>query len=399
MSFHVIPSRCVIVVLLSLLIHSPAAHGQGPPGGPPPANVRVAEVRFEEVREMRLITGQVEPARRSVVTSQERGQVTVSPPEPGTAVKQGQVIAQLDDKLLTIERDALAAAVEEAKSNIAEREAQYQLAQRDRSRIEQLVQSNVAREKELEDARDQEAAASARVSLARALVTIAESRLAGINQQIVNMKIVSPFDGFVVRKLTEVGQWIDPGNGVAEVVMISGVKVRLDVPESMAAHIPLDEPLTLEIVGPNLTRNAKVFSIVPDADPQARTFRVLFKIDNADAALMPGHSARAHLPTGLTTQALTVPKDAVQLTPTGTAVYVNRGGVAQQVPVLVRFPTGDRFVVDAMLRSGDQVVIEGNERLFPGQPLNIASPTPPAPAASPAASPAAPPSSSSSTSK
>ena len=69
----------------------------------------------------------------------------------------------------------------------------------------------------------------------------------------------------------------------------------------------------------------------------------------------------------------------MNLTPTGMLAYASRGGVAVPVNVVIRFGVGDRFVVDAALRPGERVVIEGNERLMPGTPLQVL------PAAAPAA--------------
>ena len=82
-------------------------------------------------------------------------------------------------------------------------------------------------------------------------------------------------------------------------------------------------------------------------------------------------SVAAELPTGAIVKAITVPRDAVQTTPTGAVVYANRGGVAVSIPVSIRFGAGDRFVIDGQLQPNEQVVIEGNERLTPGTPLKI----------------------------
>ncbi|MEX0742241.1 MAG: hypothetical protein WD079_05535, partial [Phycisphaeraceae bacterium] len=93
--------------------------------------------------------------------------------------------------------------------------------------------------------------------------------------------------------------------------------------------------------------------------------------------IKPGMSVRSQLPTGEAMQAMTVPRDAVQTTPSGTVVFVNRNGVAAAVPVRVQFGSGDRFVLDeTSLRDGEQVVVQGNERLAPGQPLRIVEDAP-----------------------
>ena len=360
------------IALLAPLVSPQPLRAQAPSGGPPPANVRVGEVRLEPVRQLRLVTGQVEPARRTLVTTEQGGRVTEAPPEPGMAVAAGQPIAKLDDTVLKIDLAAADAIVREMDATVDERQALLDLTRRARQSLEDLVRANSARQRELDDARDQEAAAAARLELAKAQQQAAAAGAARIKQQIDYTTVLSPFDAFVVRKGTEVGQWVNPGDTVAELVVTERVKIKLDVPESMVHQVPLNEPLELEIVGIGATRRAVVFSVVPDADSQARTFRVLFKLDNPDGMLKPGMAVRANLPTGQTVQALTAPKDAVQTTASGPMVYANRGGKAVQVPVLIRFSHGDRFVIDAALQPGEQVVIEGNERLFPGQPLKIA---------------------------
>ncbi|MBI1367447.1 MAG: efflux RND transporter periplasmic adaptor subunit [Planctomycetes bacterium] len=339
--------------------------------GPPPANVRLGVVKTMKVIEQRLVTGQIEPARRSLVAAEGAGRVTVGPGEPGTEVKAGQTVAQIDDALLKIDRDAAEAQVNEAESSIHEMEAALASVERDRKRIAQLLASDVARQKELDDAVDKESMARARLNVTNAVLAQMKAKRDRLNVQLEKTKVIAPFDAFITRKSTEVGQWVAPGDPVVELVETQRVKVKLEVPQFMIAQVPMDRPVEISFDAIDAKRSADVFSIVPDADPKARTFRVLFKLDNADGMLKPGMSASAQLPTGKVIEAMTVPRDAVRTTPTGNIVFAARGGLAIAVPVLIRFGEGDRFVVDAALNDGEQVVIEGNERLFPGQPLKV----------------------------
>jgi RND family efflux transporter MFP subunit len=339
--------------------------------GPPPANVRVGEIRKMSVIEKRLVTGQIEPSRRTIVAAEESGRVTVGPPEPGTAVEKGQIVSRIDDALLTVSHQVTEAQVQEAQATVDEMQAELSTATRTRSRIEQLVASDVARQKELEDSRDSESVAQARLALAQAALNRAKGNLQMLEIQLDKTRVIAPFDAYVTRKSTEVGQWLSAGDPVVELVETVRVKVKLDVPQFMIDAVPLDEPVSLRFDAIGAAREAEVFSIVPDGDPKARTFRVLFKLENADGALKPGMSASSQLPTGKTLEALTTPRDAVITTATGSLIYAVRGGVAVAVPVFVRFGQGDRFAIDADLSPGDPVVIEGNERLFPGQPVNV----------------------------
>jgi len=369
---------CCAALLLAFVTHEAMAQG-----GPPPASVRVGTAEVKQVQMRRLVVGRIEPAKRSIVAAERSGRVMIAPKEPGLSVTAGEVVAKIDDTLLKIERAGAKIAVEQAEAQIAEAAAQFSLARRNRERTQGLVQSNVARQKELDDVIDQESAAQARLDLTKAVAQRTRNELDRLDEIIRKTEVKAPFDAYIVLKHTEVGQWADSGDPIVELVMTSGVKVRLDVPQSLIGELPMSEPIDLQIDALQKARAARVFSVVPDADPQARTFRVLFKLDNPDGLLKPGMSVSAQLPTRDITAALTVPKDAVQTTPTGDTVYVVRGGRAQPVSVAVRFSDGDRFVIDGRIESGEQVVIEGNERLMPGQPLKVqngpakAAPEPP----------------------
>ncbi|MDH3583672.1 MAG: efflux RND transporter periplasmic adaptor subunit [Phycisphaerae bacterium] len=369
---------------------SDLARGQGakPAGagqGPPPANVRVEPVRREQVVQRRLVIGRVEPARRSLLTGEEAGLVVAAPPEPGLAVKRDAVLARVDDKLLKLQAKAAEASVREAEAAVAERRALLELAVRNRKNLQGLFDSNVAKRKELDDAISEESAVQARLALATAVLQRGQAQRDELKERLNKTVIRAPFDAFIVRKQTELGQWLAAGDPVVELVEISRVKVRLDVPQGMIDAVAGDEPITLHIDALRTDRTTKLFSIVPDADPQSRTFDVLLKLDNADGRLKPGMSVSAQVPTGTRVAALTVPRDAVRTTPVGHTVFANRGGRAVAVPVTVRYGVGDRFVVaDGGLREGEQVVVEGNERLFSGQPLKVIPATPPAAASRPA---------------
>ena len=385
----------IIFVVTGLLLAGggePILAQDGGMQGPPPALVRVDVVRRQTVQQRRLLTGSIKAVRRSVVASEESGRVVQAPPDPGTPVKAGAVLVKLDDALLRIQRQATDHATGAAQATVQQRQAELQLAERQRQRREELVARGAINEKELDDARDDEAGALAALHQAQALVRQRQSELAEYDERLSNMTIAAPFDGVVVAKSTEIGQWLAPGDTVAEVVETQRVDAVLDVPELMVGQLAADEPVTLSIEAVGVKRQAPVYRIVPEGDARARTFPVLIRLDNPEAKLKVGMTVTAELPTGQRVEALTVPRDAVILRPMGTLVYVQRGGVAAPVPVIVHFGAGDRYVVDGALNPDEQVVVEGNERLFPGQPLNIvgqgaapAEDPPPAPAAEPAA--------------
>ncbi len=333
------------------------------------------------------------------------------------------------------ERKAARAAVRSAKATIRARKAELEKATRQRKRLETLYQRNVAEKKELEDARDDEASARAQWQAAKgerqrkkAQVEELDAKVAELEERRSRKMIRSPFDGYVAEKTAEAGEWLDAGDPVATLVDISVVKAVFDVPESMVdavrprgeafserLGIPKKKTIPMEwisrmifadpgttVANPStvgketiqLTRKLRraarstvavhvrvdavsqsrrgwIYRVVPDGHPRARTFPVFVRLKNEGRRLKPGMTAEVSLAASGKMEALTVPRDAVTLTPSGSVVFASRDGRAALVPVEVRFGVGERFVVSGNLDDGERVVVEGNERLRPGQPLNI----------------------------
>jgi multidrug efflux pump subunit AcrA (membrane-fusion protein) len=80
-------------------------------------------------------------------------------------------------------------------------------------------------------------------------------------------------------------------------------------------------------------------------------------------------TARVLLPVGAPRTSIAVPRDAIVLGPQGAAVYVVREGIAHAVPVSTGAAEGQLIEVRGELRAGERVVVRGNERLRPGQPV------------------------------
>jgi RND family efflux transporter MFP subunit len=359
----------------------------------PPALVRVGEVRRETVQEQRLVTGRVEPSRVSLVAAEESGRVMQAPPDVGLAVEADQVLARLDDTLIRAQRDAAAAALQEAHASMAEAQAEVDLARRVRERYEKLVPTDAASELEYDQAVRDEQVTEARLENIQALLAQRKAQLAELDERLDNMVVRAPFDGFITRKEAEEGQWLSPGQPVVEVVAIDPVDAVIAVPEQMIGALSDGAKVQVQISGAGVERMVAVDRIVPDADRRSRTFPVYIRLDNPTGVIKPGMTAEAELPTGRQVQAITVPRDAVQVTPTGPIVFVNRNGMAQAVNVRLMFSIADRMVIDAPLAAGEQVVVEGNERLTPGmpQPLIVKNGSEPAPPASQPTEPDAPP--------
>lgn len=348
--------------------------------GPPPARVRVEPLKMMDVEQRRSVTGDLRASARSRVATQVAGQVIEMLVDVGDEVERGAVIARLDSELLEID---LVRALAEQRANEAmvdERRASIRLAEFDVERLTLLSESQGATVRELEDARARLDAENARLAVAQADLAAAESDVARIRKRIADTQVKAPFAGQVITKATEVGEWLGEGGEVVEMVSIETIDAYLDVPEQFIGalqRVGLSEgeratvSIRIDAIGA-VVESADVI-VIGDGDRLARTFPVRVRITNPDRDMKPGMSVTGSVPTGERTTALTISKDAVIRNDAGTIAYYDNGGVAAVRPVQLVFAVGDRYVIreSGGWSTDSRVVIEGNERLYPSQPLNI----------------------------
>lgn len=360
------------VALASVLVDS-AAVAQGPP----PASVRVDAVRMETVQEHRLVTGELRAVRRAKVATEEPSLVMDVPVQEGQRVRKGDVLARLDQRRLEIELREVQASQLAAESAVDERRAETQWRKRDLESLASLSAGGASNPKELYDAQWNSKIAEAKLAGAERLLAVMAARAELLQRRIADTTIAAPFDGVVVSKVAEVGQWLAEGDTVIELVSSGPIDAWLDVPQQYADAIFGKTPsisIAIEATGETLTTSQ--LRNVPLIDPKARTFSLIARLDNARDQLAPGMSLTAWVPTGDSGERLTIHKDAVLRNDAGTFIYVARStaqdapSVATPVEVQVLFAVKDRFVVRSpALAAGDLAVVEGNERLFPMAPV------------------------------
>lgn len=366
-------------------------------GGPPPTPVHVDAVREELVQERRRVTGELRPTRRSRIATREPGLIVELAVTEGDAVRTGDLLCRLDAERLEISARELEAEIEFARAIVSERNAEVERMQRDFDAIAAASERGAANPKELGDAGSMLTAANARREQARRTILVNEARLDLWRQRIADTRILAPFDGIVAARGAELGEWVAEGSAVLDLVSIGPIEAWIDVPQEIGAKLlslgdqvgstTLDARMDASGARVSLDR----LRIVPVLDQRTRTYPIVSLIEAAEG-LAPGMSLTAWVPTGTEAERLTLHRDAVLRGPTGAFVYVVRGAPAGRptggggppgtgsgggpppapesaVPasIEVLFDVGDRVVVASRdLRSGDRVVIEGNERLYPG---------------------------------
>lgn len=418
-----------------------------------PAKVTVAEVNSPDgVAAYRAFVGTIEGKRHSLVGSAVGGRVIEYHVNEGDRVKEGDPLAKLLTSNLDIQIRAARAELEfrkhellewkngsreeekqQAESRMKAAEAAMKFAKYRFGRTKELVGRNAATPNQLEDdssaadvANDMYFAAKATYDLVMAgtrpeKMAQAEARVDAAQEEVERLldlldkhTIRAPFNGYVVAEHTEVGQWIEVGRIVAEVIEVDSVEIRVPVQEAYVANLKKGAVARIEVEAlPNQKFSGEVTAIVPKADEKSRSFPVRVELKNTideDGVplLKPGMFARVWLPVNQKNQPLLVPKDALVLGGPQPIVFVvekappakaetpgapkpekpaEPGFVVRAVPVQVGIATQGWIEVRGDLKVGQMVVVEGNERLQPDSAV-VPEPAkidlPPAPPARPA---------------
>lgn len=381
--------------VLSLAALQVIAHGQEPGSGPPPTPVRAIRAALQETQAREAVTGSLRAAYDAELAAREEGAVLAIHAREGRLVGKGDAIVEIDTKRLVAQREGVAARLAEAQAAAIRAGAEADDADEDLGAIEAAAKGGSAvSDRELRRARTLAKSLRASVNAAerRSDALSAELDLWGL--RIADATLRAPFDGTVVENHVEVGEWVSPGTPLVRLVSTGNLEVWLDLPErlmSSSAAIMAGGTIRLQAGARNGAVVATNLRMIPRVNPATRTFPIVALIQGGSASgLSPGMSASAWIPVGEKKSTLMIPKDSLVYRPAGVAVMTVVGrdeggasvaGVASMVPIRILFESEREVAVEASkggLRAGAVVIVEGNERLFPGTQV-AASIQPPRP--------------------
>lgn len=357
----------------------------GAPAGPPPASVFVGPVQTETAREFSRVTGSLRAVARAEVAAKEAGALEEIFVDEGDAVKAGQTLIILDRRRIDAEIAEAKASRTAAEVLVTQREAESKRAQLDFEMKTGLYEKRAVSRTELLDSEREKKVSAAQVKAASDQLNVAKSRLALLEVREDDLEVTAPFQGRIVERHVEPGEWVSPGEPVVSLVSNGLIEAWLDVPERFAAAVA-DDPSALKVVAEaaGLSATATSLKRIAEVDMRSRLFKLVATIEDHGGDLIHGMSVHADIPLGEPQAMLVVPVDAVIVTRLGEFVYRvipaapgEEGAMpmAERVEVNVRFRRDGRaFLGEAgSLSEGDQIVVEGNERLLPGQPLMISA--------------------------
>jgi RND family efflux transporter MFP subunit len=190
-------------------------------------------------------------------------------------------------------------------------------------------------------------------------------KLAG--RQLRDTQIRAPFDGFVQKRLVNMGELVKAQMPVMAVVRLDPLKVTAEIPEKMAPWIMTGQPVDLKVDAYQDRKfTGKVSRISPAVNTSTRAFPFEALVPNGDAVLKPGTFARVHIESSKVDSVLTVPYSALQYRYGVNRVFIVNGGKLSLRELSVGERMGDRMEVVSGVKAGDRVAVSDVDTLTDG---------------------------------
>ena len=326
----------------------------------PPALVRVTQAVQGSAAGTTDLIGTLYFERTSRVSPEEAARITSVTFREGDRVKKGDILIRMDSRILEKEL-----ALQKAK--LVQAEIRIENAKRNLDRQTQLFKKDVATEASYDDLRfSHKERVQEHIALSRE-VDILTIRLA-------KHVVKAPFDGIILEKQAEVGEWIQPSSVLCVLGATDALYVQVPVAEHLIRISKTGDELPVTLNAFDTKLNGTLEGIRPEADPRTKNISLKLRLDYTGPVAV-NMSATVAVPVSEKKDLIILPRDALVQVMGTDMVYTVTDNTAQSMPVEIVYSRGARIgVASPALKPGMTVVTEGNERLRPGQPVTIQVP-------------------------
>jgi membrane fusion protein (multidrug efflux system) len=268
---------------------APAANAAAPP-------VQSPALTPTESDQDLVISGPIIVENQVDLAAQRDGVVARIVADTGTMVHKGQLLAELDDRQLSAEREAADAKAKSIAADVKNWEAEAKVQETDLTRAEGMMKADLITKQELDHARYKLTASQYEVEREKQNQQNAEATLRALQLEQEKMRIVAPFDGVVARRYVRAGQKISKDEKLFWVTAVSPMKVKFALPEKFAGKVKSGEEITVTSISmPAEKHTARVTMVSPVVDPSSGTIEVSAELVGPTGELRPGMTANIHL--------------------------------------------------------------------------------------------------------
>lgn len=297
--------------------------------------VRTSTPQMHQFESSFSYLGTFDPLRQNVVGSDANGKIISMKFEEGDQVKQGQLLAKVDDEMLQLQLDNAEVSLEGNKN--------------DDNRYSNLAKEN--------------AVSGVQVEKTKLGVRSGEIQKKQIQKQIRSTSIVAPYSGVITRKMIDLGSFVGNGTQLFEITDISSLKLTVNVPERDVLKFHEGSAVTVRVdIYGDRDFKGKITNISVVAD-KAHNFKVQVEVPNPKRELMAGMYGSVRIGNSTSKTALSVPRLALVGSSKNPQVYVVRGKKAYLTNFTAGTSDGDYIEVVDGIKAGDQIVVKGQVNL------------------------------------
>ena len=321
--------------------------------------VSAMPVTIEDLEDRVTAVGELVAPQHAELSAEVDGRVTELMLVEGQSVTAGDPLLELDPAKRRLELAA-------ARAHVSEAAASVENVRRQVSRQRELQARNISSQSALDDSETE-------LRLAHAKLAAAKADLGVESRALEEATVRATFDGMVVRRMVSLGEYVQVGRSLVEIVSLNPIEVEFRVAEIDSSFVRLGQEVAVHVAPyPDRSFGAKVTVISPTIDPNTRTLRVKAVVDNAEGLLRPGLFARADLGLSVHEGVAVVPSSAVLQRVDGSVVFVLDGTnrATRRVVQLGSFKEG-RVEVTKGLQAGDRVLVRGHADLLDGQQVRL----------------------------
>jgi membrane fusion protein (multidrug efflux system) len=357
--------RQTIAALLVLATAAAACSGktEAAKPAPPPPTVMVEAATQSDQEVVREWIGTTEGDVNAEIRPKVEGYLLRRAYAEGSAVRQGQLLFQIDQRQVQSQ-------LQQAQANLAQAEAALAKANRDVARYEPLAAERAISQQELDNARSSQDAARASVGSLRAAVENAR-----LNQSWT--RVTSPIDGVAGIAQAQVGNLVSPQTVLTTVSRVDPIRVVFPMSEQEYLHYQNAASLKnaeLELAladGTVYPHKGRIALSGRDVSIKTGTITVIGVFPNPGNLLRPGQYAKVRAVTDVRRGAILIPQRAVnELQGVYQVAVIGADGKAEVRPVQVGARIGTNWLIESGLSAGERVVVEGFSRVKTGQVVN-----------------------------
>jgi membrane fusion protein, multidrug efflux system len=363
----------VVVLLLVwfLVLRKPA--DKKPPLASPwmgPSPVHIVQATKEDLKVHIKAIGSVTPLNTVTVRSRVGGQLLRILFSEGQRVNAGDLLAEIDPATYQVR-------LAQAEGTLQQTRAQLKNAEEDLRLYQQLLVKKSIAQQQFD--KQESLVEQLRGTLKNHAAQVDDARL-----QLSYTRITAPINGRLGLRRVDVGNLINAGdaNGLVTITQTQPIAVTFTIPENQLsdvrnAHAAAHHKSTSLAVEAwdrseqNLLATGELTTLDNQIDTATGTLRLKATFDNSDDSLFPNQFVNARLHLQTLSDALTIPADAVQYGSKGAYVYLVEDGKATMRRLKPGAVEGARMAIEDGLQEGEQVVLEGIDRLWEGKKVKV----------------------------